>query len=129
VFPYDSERFDFVFLTSVFTHLRPPEVRRYLDEIHRVLKRGGRCLCTFFLLNREAEELIWAGQSTQPMVHPLGECFTTVPDLPEAAVGFPEPFVLEWLAERRFTLLTKHYGSWCGRLRFTSYQDLLIWQK
>src|SRR5262249_28040969 len=54
-FPYESNRFAFVFLTSVFTHMRAPEVRHYLDEIYRVLKPGGRCLYTCFLLNAESE--------------------------------------------------------------------------
>jgi SAM-dependent methyltransferase len=128
-FPYESERFDFVLLASVFTHMLPQEVRHYLDEIHRVLRPGGRCLCTLFLMNADAEALIRAGKSTQDMCHPLEECYTTLPDLPEAAVGFVESRVLEWLAERGFTLAAKCYGSWCGRLRFTSYQDMLIWQK
>ena len=33
-FPYPQDAFDFVFLTSVFTHMRPPEMRHYLT---------GRC--------------------------------------------------------------------------------------
>lgn len=45
-FPYPDASFDVVFLTSVFTHMFPPDVEHYLDEISRVLKPGGRCLCT-----------------------------------------------------------------------------------
>src|SRR5919197_667302 len=37
-FPYPAEAFDFVLLTSVFTHMLPPEVRHYLREIRRVLR-------------------------------------------------------------------------------------------
>jgi SAM-dependent methyltransferase len=48
-FPYADEVFDFVLLTSVFTHMMPSEVRHYLGEIRRVLRPGGRCLMTFFL--------------------------------------------------------------------------------
>ena len=55
-FPYPDEAFDFAFLTSVFTHMRPPEMRHYLGEIRRVLRPGGRCLMTFFLLNEESLE-------------------------------------------------------------------------
>ena len=40
-FPYPDEAFDFVFLTSVFTHMRPPEMRHYLGQIRRVLRPGG----------------------------------------------------------------------------------------
>ncbi len=48
-FPYGDNEFDFVFLTSVFTHMLPDEVAHYLKEIGRVLKPGGNCLATFFL--------------------------------------------------------------------------------
>lgn len=53
-FPYRSRTFDFVFLTSVFTHMLPPDMEHYLDEIVRVLKPTGRCLITMFLLNAES---------------------------------------------------------------------------
>jgi SAM-dependent methyltransferase len=40
-FPYDDAHFDFAFLTSVFTHMRPLDVSRYLAELGRVLAPGG----------------------------------------------------------------------------------------
>jgi len=52
-FPYENESFDFIFLTSVFTHILPQDLKNYFSEISRVLKRNGRCLITFFLLNKE----------------------------------------------------------------------------
>ena len=62
-FPYPDEAFDFAFLTSVFTHMRPPEVRHYLGQIRRVLRPGGRCLMTFFLLNEESLDAARAGRA------------------------------------------------------------------
>ena len=47
-FPFKDESFDLVFLTSVFTHMLPPDVENYMKEISRVLKRNGSCLITFF---------------------------------------------------------------------------------
>jgi SAM-dependent methyltransferase len=48
-FPYPDDEFDFVFLTSVFTHMIPDEVENYMSEIHRTLKKGGKCFATFFI--------------------------------------------------------------------------------
>lgn len=48
-FPYPSNSFDFIILTSVFTHVNADVVRNYLDEINRVLVPNGRMLATFFL--------------------------------------------------------------------------------
>ena len=43
-FPYEDGSFDFVFATSLFTHLLAGEARHYLAETGRVLKPDGRCL-------------------------------------------------------------------------------------
>ncbi|MBW4492809.1 MAG: class I SAM-dependent methyltransferase [Oscillatoria princeps RMCB-10] len=129
VFPYEAESFDFVLLSSVFTHMRAGEVRHYLDEIRRVLKSGGRCLCTCFLLNEESQWLVAAGKSSQNLVCELEDCFTASPEVPEGAIGFREALLLQWIAERGFSVLGKYGGSWCGRAEFTTYQDMLILQK
>jgi len=55
-FPYDNEKFDKVFLFSVFTHMQVSEIRRYLKEISRVLKNDGLCLATFFLYEDTKKE-------------------------------------------------------------------------
>lgn len=128
-FPYENESFDFVFLTSVFTHVPANEVRHYLEEIHRVLKPGGRCLCTVLLHNEESARLIAAGKSRENLVFDLGEYLATELDVPEKFTGFREHELEKWIGDRGFKLLTKYYGSWCGRSNYTSYQDMLILQK
>ncbi len=52
-FPYDDASFDFVFATSVFTHLDPAAARNYLREAQRVLRPGGTLLATFFLIDED----------------------------------------------------------------------------
>ncbi len=39
--PYESESFDLVYARSVFTHLSEPLQKRWMDELHRVMKPGG----------------------------------------------------------------------------------------
>lgn len=128
-FPYEDESFDFVFLGSVFTHIPAKEVRHYLEEIHRVLKPGGRCLCTMFLYNEESAALIEAGKSSANLVYQIDDYFATSLDLPEQFTGFRENEVSDWICDRNLTWQDKYYGSWCGRSEFTSYQDILILRK
>jgi SAM-dependent methyltransferase len=128
-FPYKEESFDLIFLTSVFTHMQGAEVRHYLDEIRRVLRPGGRCLTTCFLLDGESEGLIREGKSTQNLVYPFDDCFSANPEIPEAAIGFKEKLLLEWIAERELILTHKCYGTWCGRPRGLDYQDILVYKK
>ncbi len=47
-FPYNDNYFDFIFLTSVFTHMLPADVENYLREINRVLKKSGNLLYHIF---------------------------------------------------------------------------------
>jgi hypothetical protein len=93
-----------------------------------VLKPGGRCLTTCFLMNEESRTLIAGGPSIQNLIHPLVECYTTDPDVPEQVIGYDEGPLLGWIAERAFKLRGKYGGSWCGRTKFTSYQDMLVYE-
>ncbi|VXD16229.1 putative methyltransferase [Planktothrix serta PCC 8927] len=128
-FPYADEQFDFVFLTSVFTHLYANAVQNYLKEIYRVLKPGGRCLCTLFLLNEESEALIKSGKSSQNLIHEIEDSFCSDLEIPEASMGHRETSVMQWVEALDFTVSAKYYGLWCGRTPGTSYQDMLILKK
>jgi SAM-dependent methyltransferase len=112
-FPYKNESFDFIFLTSVFTHMFPIGIKHYLSEIHRVLKPTGRCLMTFFLGNLAHKK---DGYSINNL------------ELPEAMVAYEEQNVRELLSG--FKIIEPiHYGSWSGRESFLSFQDIVIVEK
>jgi SAM-dependent methyltransferase len=50
-FPYADDAFDLVYAASVFTHLLPEAAGHYFAESARVLRSGGRCVFSFFLLD------------------------------------------------------------------------------
>ena len=52
-FPFEDGSFDAVILYSVFTHLLPEDAANYMREIARLLKPGGRCYSTWYLLTRD----------------------------------------------------------------------------
>ena len=83
-FPYEDNSFDFVFLTSVFTHLFPDALRNYFSEVSRVLRSGGRSFITYFLLNPDSVALTDAGKSSLNFVHQLKDCWTAYPGNPGA---------------------------------------------
>lgn len=128
-FPYEDQYFNFVFLTSIFTHMYPHDVRQYLKEIFRVLKKGSRCLFTCFLLNSESKQLIKNRKSTQKFIYRLNECYTVNVKIPEKAIGFEENLLLQWILDEKFVLQSKLYGNWSGREQFISYQDIIILKK
>lgn len=125
-FPYPDASFDFVFLASVFTHMRPSEVRHYIGEIQRVLAPGGRCLASAFLLDGEALAHIANGDALLPLRRTEPDFFAFDASNPETAIGFEEQEFLGWWRPHGFTVDTMLRGSWCGRSRFSGYQDVVI---
>jgi len=122
--------FDFIFLTSIFTHMPSPEMENYMAEISRVLKPGGRCLISFFLLNPEACALVREGRSQIDFRHEFSNGATSNPKLPEKAIAFNERFIRSRFTGVDLHLLEPiHYGSWCGRKTFLSFQDLVVAEK
>ncbi len=130
-FPYEDAEFDLVFLTSVFTHMLPDDVRNYLLQIHRVLKPGGICFATFFLMNPETEEQLKRSGK---------EMFTTRrehhylfhPRVKEANVAYDEQFLTDQLISgQRFRVEQVIYGFWPGRGRtaLNNYQDICVFRK
>jgi ubiquinone/menaquinone biosynthesis C-methylase UbiE len=129
-FPFADASFDFVFLTSVFTHMLPRELENYLAEIVRTLRKNGRCLITFFLLNEESLQLIEARQSTLDFKFELSGCRTTDNNKPENAVAFEENYIRTLYGKYGLRIMEPiHYGSWCGRRNFLSYQDIIVASK
>jgi SAM-dependent methyltransferase len=129
-FPYEDQTFDFVFLTSVFTHLLPRDMEHYFSEIARVLKPGGRCLITYFLLNEESIPMLDGGRSILNFVE-RGERYRTInKSRPEDAVAYDEKFVRS-LYEKYGLVVSEpvYYGSWCGRENFLSLQDMVLASK
>ena len=130
IFPYDDNYFDFVILTSVFTHLLPDDFVHYVEEISRVLKLGGKCFSTFLLLNGESLQGITDKKSIFHFTPQQGGYFTTNPDIPEVAIGLDELFVLDTLRNNGLNVEHPiHYGAWSGRCNFLSGQDIILTTK
>jgi len=128
-FPYPDSTFDFAFLTSVFTHLLPPDAEHYLKELGRVLKPGGRCLATFFLLNAESNALVDAGKGLFALHPREGVYRVNSREVPEACIALDEPFVAEAARAAGLTADRPHYGAWCGREPGFDFQDIVVLRK
>jgi SAM-dependent methyltransferase len=128
-FPYESGRFDVACAISLFTHLLPDEVERYLSELARVLKKGGRALMTFYLLNDDSLASIKTGALDPQYAfrHDHGSYCLTYEDAPGYIVGYKEEFARKACEEAGLPLVEPiHHGQWCGRDDGLSWQDILI---
>jgi SAM-dependent methyltransferase len=126
-FPYKSESFDVVFAKSVLTHLLPAEIENYIVESERVLRPGGRCWLTFFLLNAESLALMEAGKSTLDLKFVRDRHRLLSEEIPEAAVAIDEALVESCIERAGLEITRPHrYGSWCGRTSTAGYQDAIV---
>jgi SAM-dependent methyltransferase len=125
-FPFDDGRFDFIYLTSVFTHLQRREIEHYMAEIARTLHPGGRCLITFFLLNEESRRSLSAGLGSIDFRFRGDGCWLRNEQVPEQAVAFEEVQVCALYRELGFAIEAIRWGSWSGRADYLSYQDIVV---
>lgn len=122
-FPWADNSFDVVALISVFTHMLPHEAENYLKEIVRVLKPGGRCFISYYLVTDEA--LSFLRDPERNLTFPelrnflrfdYGEYRTAQPMMPEMAVGLMEPWVRTRYAQVGLRIAEPiRYGHWSGR--------------
>lgn len=124
-FPYEDDSFDFVFATSVFTHLGIWDAKRYLSEIFRVLDSGGTAFLTFFVLRPDSVRS--GGPFTFDFSYEFGPLKTTDPREPEAAVAWPEELLL--LEAESSGLMLKRpivAGSWTEKRVGPDIQDIVV---
>src|SRR5260370_2586297 len=128
-FPFEDREFDFTFLTSVFTHMLRRDMEHYLAEIARTLRPGGKCLATFFLLNKESHTLIIGGRSSLDFRFARDGCFVDDDRLPEHAFAFEAEDIFRLYRDLGFEIQTVQPGVWCGRTEYLSFQDIVVARK
>lgn len=132
VFPYEDNKFDFIFATSVFTHMLPDEVTNYLSEIHRVLKPGGKYFLTWFSIDEEAKQNIENQTANCNFIYPdeTNVALYSHKSVPEAEIGFSDAWIKDQLNKAKLGAnLNVLYGNWANRKTSLSYQDIFIGQK
>jgi SAM-dependent methyltransferase len=121
---------DVAVLTSVFTHMYPAEVERYLAELRRVLRPGGRALTTFFALDDTWREAQLAGRVPMPMTHVLdASCRYHNADDPLHAIGFTPAWIRGAVARAGLHVYAVRLGTWCGRPGALGYQDTFVLER
>jgi SAM-dependent methyltransferase len=129
-FPYENETFDLVFLFSVFTHMLPADMERYMAEISRVLKKGKRAYLTYYLLNQESLRAIREKKLLLNFEYDFGSYRTINKDVPEHSIAHDESFVRGLHRKCGLTIVEPvRRGSWFGNTDSPDYQDVIIARK
>ncbi|MGH6838988.1 MAG: class I SAM-dependent methyltransferase [Methylocella sp.] len=136
-FPFPADSFDFVLLKSVLTHMRPQQVKRYFEEIRRVLAPRSSALITLFLMNDEQRRLAAAGldqidfkaAGLDRIDFKYGDppWYYGIPGDPESRCAFDETYILDLLGQSGLALECPiYYGTWSGRADGISVQDMAL---
>lgn len=121
VFPYPNESFDVVFFISVFTHMLTDEVSNYTRQIARILKPGGRCFFTAYLLDRDM---------TIPFPFSSQEHSYMNEAIPAIAVAYRLAFLSSAFSESGMHCTAGPlWGSIHGGESETGLQDILVFTK
>lgn len=137
-FPSQDACFDVVYAASVFTHMVPATTAWYLQEAARVLRPGGRCVFSFFLLDYyvqgQKRPLGFAKDyfNFDHQYESYGENFRTVSaEVPDRMTAYRRSFVEKLAADAGLVLIAEPVkGIWSGSSASQiSAQDLMIFEK
>jgi SAM-dependent methyltransferase len=131
-FPFTDKSFDLVTAWSVFTHMRPNDVRNYLSETSRMLKPGGRCVFSFYIMTDQAMSAVRSKIAREKIDYEFAEsCFTDNKSVPEDLVAFGEDWIRAAFEDSDLRIEEILYGSWVGDRRprkfpLSNYQDIIV---
>lgn len=134
MFPFSDENFDLVVAWSVFTHMLPADVIHYLEETSRLLRPGGICIFSFFIMTPSAREAVITKRAEERIIFEEGGYFTNNKNIPEDVIAYTRDWVLT--TYRRAGLIIDHIlpGSWVGdgetrEFSVLNYQDIVVGRK
>jgi SAM-dependent methyltransferase len=132
VFPFENAAFDVIYAASLFSHLLPDETLGYFQQSARVLKPGGKCLFSCFVLDHYRGP----GTAISPdyvFDHPL-QCHEGVavrfPEFPDVLIGYRQAVIERLAAEAGLYVLKVFPGLWTGSTEWAvNEQDLVLLSK
>ncbi|WP_374650948.1 class I SAM-dependent methyltransferase [Dongia sp.] len=128
--PFEDASVDFLFMTSVVTHLDPAYTTFYFREAARLLRPAGRLFVTAFVLDTANRTLVEA-RKARPAFHLEGDGpdYIADRDHPMAAVAFDADWLLGMARDLGLQLARPiAFGHWSGRVA-ENFQDICVFQR
>ena len=127
-FPFADNSFDVALLTSVFTHMQPPDVVNYCRQLARCLRTGGRVMVTAYLIDGMAKRLMRARRSNRQFLRCGLHHYAPDRRNQEACIGLSQRWLLAAIERSGMSLAQPiQYGAWSGREGNSGReQDLLV---
>ena len=115
IFPFEDDSFDFILLSSIFTHLLPEELNHYMSEISRVLRKGGKVSITYFLMDDKGKKSIEEGKEIMGFKYDFGVYRTVHDVILQSAICYDESYIKELYPKYGLKIEEPIYrGKWRG---------------
>ena len=115
-FPIDSETIDFIWSTSLFTHMRIHEIDNYLGEMTRVAKSGAIIWNTYFILDTVSEPLARKGLPNGGSLNfPIEGGLYMTEDNPDHFIAYDIDRLRDLHDKHGLQIAHVGYGGWSGR--------------
>ncbi len=132
VFPVATETMDFIWSTSLFTHMRIDEIDNYLGEMVRVAKSGALIWNTFFILDEVSEPLARSGLpgGAGKVRFPIDGGLYLTEDDPDHVVFYYLDRLRELHQKYAVDIVHIGFGGWSGRPGVEDFgQDVILVRK
>lgn len=128
--PFDDATVDTVYVDVSFTTISQSALRRYMSEISRVLKTGGRMIAFFYLLDGTAMVRISQRRTKYTFEHRLDTyCRAQDPKRPGAPIAYNDTFIKMLGAPVHLDVKHVANGAWAGHENATAFEDLVVLEK
>ncbi len=115
-FPVEAGSMDFIWSTSLFTHMRIHEVDNYLGQMALAAKSGSMIWNTYFILDEESESLVRAGVPGWGVLqHPIESGLYMTEDNPDHVIAFYLDKLVELHEKHGLEIICTSFGGWSGR--------------
>ncbi|MFF9077571.1 class I SAM-dependent methyltransferase [Streptomyces sp. NPDC014735] len=129
-FPADDAAFDTAALVGLISHLRPAELENYLAESARVLRPGGQCFATAYLVDDTVAANIARGTTAFEFTHDHGDYYVHSEEEPTYAIAYRLEHILSVAARHGLRMRRDpRPGTWGVSTRRPASMDLLVLER
>lgn len=131
IFPIESGMMDFIWSTSLFTHMRINEIDHYLGEMTRVAKPGAIIWNTYFILDEISEPLAKTRlPDGNTLRFPVEGGLCMIEDNPDHVIAFYLDRLLDLHKKHGLEIFHVGFGGWSGRPETSGPgQDVILARK
>jgi len=141
--PVDTSSFDLVTALSVWTHFNEDDAVFYLKEVKRVLKKNGKAIISFFILDNAYNDSLSkrSEETSQYHMTPTNQWVFDLPaygsdawfypsraKIPESAIGISEEGLDRLLSSSGLKLVEYYQGNW-KETPGIFFQDIVVFER